>query len=54
MLKLCSTFRNFDDSDTKDSRLVSQYITSELFYYGVIGTPLKFLASYLNNKVQCT
>jgi len=25
----------------------------ELFYYGVRGTPLKLLASYMDSRVQC-
>jgi len=29
-------------------------LLEELFYYGVKGTPLKLLASYLDNRFQCT
>jgi len=29
-------------------------LLEKLFYYGVKGTPLKLLASYLDNSFQCT
>jgi len=30
------------------------YYLKKLFYYGVRRTPLKLLASYLDNRFQCT
>jgi len=29
-------------------------LLEKLFYFGVKGTPLKLLASYLDNRFQCT
>jgi len=31
-----------------------EILLQKLFYYGVKGTPLKLLASYLDNRFQCT
>jgi len=37
-------------SDCVDHKILLE----KLFYYGVKGTPLKRLASYLNSRFQCT
>jgi len=34
--------------------IIIYYLIEKLFRYGVRGTPLKFIASYSDNRFECT
>ena len=50
-LTTCALFLDLSKAfDCVDHKILLE----KLFYYGVKGTPLKLLASYLDNRFQCT
>jgi len=50
-LTTCTLFLDLTKAfDCVDHKILLE----KLFYYGIKGTPLKLLASYLDNRFQCT